>query len=60
MIHRRTVPFPFHTERSRAKIQPAVASDSPGEFRRQPALNDNPDWGGLEVILHCCVATVNH
>ena len=42
MIHPRVVRFPFHTGRSRAKMQQVIASDYPGKFRRQPALNDNP------------------
>ena len=42
MIHLRIIRFPFHTERSPAKIQPAIASDSASEFRLQPARNDNP------------------
>ena len=63
MIHLRIVRFPFHMRRSPAKIQPAIALDSPGEFHRQPALNDNPiyiyvwlcrvmyGYGGLYVAM---------
>ena len=52
MIASRIVRFLFHTGRSRAKIQPAIASDSPGEFRRQPAHNDNP---ASNLMLHSTV-----
>ena len=47
MIHLRIVCFRFHMGRSRAKIQPVIASDSSGEFCQQPALNDNP-----ELLVH--------
>ena len=42
MIYPRIVCFPFHMGQSRAKIQLVISSDSPGQFRRQPALIDNP------------------
>lgn len=50
MIHIRLVRFPFHTGWSRAKIQLAIASDSPGEFPRLPALNDNPVLNSLCLL----------
>ena len=52
MIAPRIVRFLFHTGRSRAEIQPVIASDSPGEFRRQPAHNDNP---ASNLLLHSTV-----
>ena len=54
MIHLRIVCFPFHTRRSPAKIQPAIALDSPGEFHRQPALNDNP----VCIVMYGYVVTI--
>ena len=45
VIRLKIVRFPFHTERSPAKIQLAIASDSAGEFRRQQALNGNTGNG---------------
>ena len=35
-----------------AKIQPAIATFSAGEFRRQPALSDNTGHQVL-ILLHC-------
>lgn len=44
MIHPWIIRFPFHTVRSQAKIQPAIALDSTRKFHREPALNNNPAW----------------